>query len=257
LLCCELGRGASILDWGSTLFLIVRVLLIAPDSDLPGASDEVDAIIGATGLVVRLLSGAVVERDIISELDDHPTDLLWVAGHGNQSGIVLSDGTWPTEAITAIVRAHSIKYVFLNSCSSIYTANTIAEDGGADVICTLIDIPDKTAYRTGALLARRLAAHDGSFRLAYESSRPGANSSYVYIPADLGDRNRMGNGQGQTRGAFEIWARDEIYSLRERMILLEQVFAGKGSIPFSVYVAGFAIAIALISYLLVSFPGGG
>lgn len=157
------------------------VLLVAPATDLLYIAEEVQAIVNTTGLAVRLLQGAVAERDIGEALSRGRYDCLWLATHGNEHGVLLSNNaTLPTSALTALVRGHAIPFVVLNTCSSLLTAMQINQEAHADVVATVSEVPDVEAYRTGVLLAHHLGL-GSTPRAAYEASKPGGNRTYIYL----------------------------------------------------------------------------
>lgn len=166
----------------------MRILLVAPSTGLAYAAEEVQAVVNTTGLSVRLLQGTVNERDVIEALRQRQYDCLWLATHGNQQGVLLSNNaTLSTSALTALVRSHGIQFVFLNTCTSLQTAMQINQEAQADVVATVVEVPDAEAYRTGALLAYHVGQGDTT-RDAYEASKPGGNRTYVYL--SRGTRNR-------------------------------------------------------------------
>lgn len=159
----------------------MRVLLVAPSqASLPQSTQEVEAVVNS-GLSVNLLQSNVSQRDLVRELGTPGKyDVLWLATHGDASGIMLTSEVITPSAIVSLVRGSGVKLVFLNTCSSIATATAIQNEANVDVICTITDVPDIEAYRTGALFAAKLSQL-GSFRRAYELSKPGRNSTYVYL----------------------------------------------------------------------------
>jgi hypothetical protein len=159
----------------------VKVLLVAPSQvSLPQSSQEVEAVVNS-GLSVRLMQASVSQRDLVSELSvPGKYDVLWLATHGDKDGILLSGEILSPAAITSIIRGSGVKLVFLNTCSSFQMANAIQSEASIDVICTITDVPDIEAYRTGALFAAKLF-QTGNFRKSYELSKPGRNSTYVYL----------------------------------------------------------------------------
>lgn len=159
----------------------MRVLLVAPSqASLPQSTQEVEAVVNS-GLVVRLLQASVEQRDLVSELSTpNRYDILWLATHGNQNGVQLSSEILSLSAMVSLVRGSGVKLVFLNTCSSLAMAIAIQNEANVDVICTITDVPDIDAYRTGALFAAKLA-QTNAFRKSYEQSKPGHNSTYVYL----------------------------------------------------------------------------
>lgn len=153
----------------------MNVLLIAPDFGLPAAQDEVRAV--STSLHPVILSGTVTRHDVLEALRGHAWDVLWLATHGDETGVLLSDGKLTTADLTAVVRASGAYLVVLNSCSSRLVGLELHYELDVAVITTQTDIADVTAYQTGTLLA--LALGDGyDIHDAYERSRPGQMASY-------------------------------------------------------------------------------
>lgn len=159
----------------------MRILLAAPRTDLPLAPEEVQAVVNS-GLDVYLLQGQVTEQDLLEALDDRNGrfDVLWLATHSDAQGVVLSDGHLSVSALAALVRSAALPAVVLNSCQSVHVAAMIHQESGADVICTIVDVADREAYRTGALMARHLARTQ-NLRQAYELAKPGTNRTYLYL----------------------------------------------------------------------------
>lgn len=157
------------------------LLLVAPATNLIHIAEEVQAIVNTSGLAVRLLQGTVTESDISEALRRGSYDCLWLATHGDECGVLLSgDALLPTSALTALVRAHAIPFVVLNTCSSLQTAMQINQEAHADVVATIAAVPDAEAFRTGALLAHHLGL-GSTPRAAYEASKPGGNRTYIYL----------------------------------------------------------------------------
>ncbi len=169
----------------------MHILLVAPATGLTYAAEEVQAIVNTAGLSVRLLQGNVNERDVIEALRQRTYDCLWLATHGNRDGVLLSGSAiLSTSALTALVRSHAIPFVFLNTCESLQTAMQINQEAQADVVATVMEVPDAEAYRTGALLAYHLGRGEQT-REAYEASKPGNNRTYVYL--NKATRGRQAN----------------------------------------------------------------
>lgn len=156
----------------------VRVLLVAPESDLEYAQAEVQDIL-RSGLIVTPLLGKVRQQDLVREVERASYGTIWFVTHGSLAGIQLSDGIMPASAISAIVRGR-FKVVVLNTCESVGAAQMLQSETGADIICTIAEVDDQAAYRTGSLLAKALA-QTGDIRMAYARSRPGYNTDYLYL----------------------------------------------------------------------------
>lgn len=161
---------------------MIRTLLAAPESQvaLPGARQEVQRVVNS-GLDVRLMQGTVTSTDLLDAMLDGNYELLYIAAHGTEEGVLFSDGLLSSSALTGVVRARHVTFVYLNTCSSLAVAKLINEQTGAGVVCTISEIGDASAFRTGALFARVLA-ETGDFEHAYELSKPGNSTEYHYLP---------------------------------------------------------------------------
>lgn len=167
----------------------MRILLIAPSqASLPLSAQEVEAVVNS-GLSVKLLQSNVSQRDLVSELSvPGRYDIIWFATHGDSNGVFLTNEVLSPSAVISLIRGSGAKLVFLNTCSSVSTASAIQNEASVDVICTITDVPDVDAYRTGAQFAAKLF-QTGEFRKSYELSKPGRNSTYIYLSAAVPTQN--------------------------------------------------------------------
>lgn len=162
-----------------------RVLLVVPDTTLTFAHDEIQAVVNS-GLTVRLLNDGVNEDEISDELLRNEYDVLWFATHAsmtaNGDGLIKLSGdkNLTASALVQLVRGTNLQLVYLNTCSSFGIASAIQEETDITVICTINDVDDGVAYRTGALFARRLAQRN-DYRSAFEAAKPGRNRTYVFL----------------------------------------------------------------------------
>lgn len=161
------------------------VLLVAPQSDLPLVAAEKDDIL-RSGLEVTPAYTPVTQLSLTREIRTNKSDGLWLAGHMQaDGGFPLDNGqVLAASALVSLVRGR-FKWVFLNACQSVYAAQQLQNETGADVICTILDVMDEDAYRTGSLFASALASLRDP-RAAYDESLPGGNRIYLY----LGGRSR-------------------------------------------------------------------
>ena len=146
------------------------------------SAQEVEAVVNS-GLSVKLLQSNVSQRDLVSELSTPGRyDIIWFATHGDANGILLTNEVLSPSAVISLIRGSGARLVFLNTCSSVSTASAIQNEASVDVICTITDVPDVEAYRTGAQFAAKLF-QTNEFRKSYELSKPGRNSTYIYLSA--------------------------------------------------------------------------
>lgn len=158
----------------------IKVLLVVPKSNLPLADAETQDV-QRSGLLVTPVLSPVSQVTFTREILSSNHDGLWLAGHMNAQGDFLLDGgdLISPSALTSLVRGR-FQWVFLNSCQSIFSAQSLQNETEADVVCTVVEVPDIDAYRTGALFANWLSRL-GDVRAAYDHSRPGGNRVYVYL----------------------------------------------------------------------------
>jgi len=156
----------------------MKILLVAPSVALPLVDDEIQDIINY-GLNVNLLKGNVTAIELLRQITNNNYDLLYLATHGNKDGILLSDGLLDSSLLTSLVRGR-IGAVYLNTCDSLATAQLIQNETDAEVVATIVEVPDATAYHTGSLFAYWLK-QTNDVASSYERSKPGNNRTYVYL----------------------------------------------------------------------------
>lgn len=152
-----------------------NVLLIAPASDLPAVQNEIRNV--SLALRPAVLQNKVVGQEVLHWLTAHPWDIVIFATHGDEHGIVLSDGQLPIGLLAPEVRASGAYLIILNTCASEIAGSIIHNETGATVICTIGPIDDAQAAHTMSLLARNLAAGLDP-ATAYERSKPSLGSLY-------------------------------------------------------------------------------
>lgn len=162
---------------------VKRVLLVAPQVNLAYAHSEIEAVVNS-GLMVRLLNHDVTEDAIADRLLNEEFDILWFATHttDEEDGrIQIGHNRYMTATVLAqICRNASLDLVYLNTCQSWGAAAIISQEIGSDLICTVGEVDDRLAFRTGAIFARRLAGSD-DYRKAFEYAKPARNRTYVYL----------------------------------------------------------------------------
>lgn len=184
----------------------MKVLLVAPQTNLSLVQAEVQDIL-RSDLVVTPLIGEVTSTQLLREIKAGGYDVLWFATHGGEYdkttgqftrdlkiveqssqqhyeidyGVQLSDGMLSMSDLTALVRGR-FRLVVLNTCDSYQIAQQLQVEANVSVVCTILSVPDKDAYRTGSLFASRLAEGLPVSR-AYALSIPGSNRVYLYLAA--------------------------------------------------------------------------
>ena len=154
---------------------------------MPWVNDEIQSIVNS-GLSVRIERN-VNERLLVELLSKPIYDIVWFASYGSSDGVFLSDGIVTTDALASILKGAGVHYVVLNTCESVHIAATISEETGADVICTISQVEDKTAWRTATKFANNLAQGLSVYD-AFLNARPTQSGKYIYLPGSNGLRNK-------------------------------------------------------------------
>lgn len=160
----------------------ISVLMVAPRSNLPLVDAETQDVL-RSGLEVTPVFSPVGQTTLTREIRSGGYDGLWLAGHMDKDGNFLLDNgeLLSSSALTSLVRGR-FRWVYLNTCQSVGAAQMLQNETDADIICTIVEVPDTEAYRTGSLFANALA-RSGDTREAYEQSRPGNNRAYLFLSA--------------------------------------------------------------------------
>lgn len=172
-------------------------LVIAPRTDLVYVDAEVSAVVNA--LHARLLQGEVLYDDLAKELTEGKPKIIWFSTHGlykqaegkeserhwkaAEAGILLSKQTILTVAeLVPLLHlpGQNVELVYLNTCWSLDLALALQNQLDLNFICTVREVPDELAYRTGRSFAIHLA-RGMSYYNAYKQARPGQNSTFVYL----------------------------------------------------------------------------
>lgn len=156
----------------------MKILLFAPKTDLLYADDEVQSILRSGNDVTPVL-GSIDRQQFLDEILRSDANLLWICSHGNEDGILLSDGILSASRLTQAARGR-FGVVVLNTCNSFKTAQMLQNDTEAEIIATIIEAPDEEAFYTGALFAHYLAK-SGDTAMAYDLARPGGNRTYIRL----------------------------------------------------------------------------
>lgn len=161
----------------------LRVLVVAPTSDLPDTAAEIAAIHRCHETTI--LAGSVRDVDIAQAVIEQSYDVLWLIGHGDEQGVECAGTRLSISSLVQYIRAGEVSLCVLNTCSSENIARQIAMGSDADVICTISDVENPDAIRLGMLLAEELAAEQ-SYYDAYEIVAP-PGGPYRYYQAKDSD----------------------------------------------------------------------
>ena len=205
----------------------LRVLVVAPTSDLPDTAAEIAAIHRCHE--IKILAGHVRDVDIAQAVIEQSWDVLWIIGHGDEDGVGGADTRLSIPTLVQYIRAGEVSLCVLNTCSSENIARQIAMGSDADVICTISDVENPDAIRLGILLAEELAAEQ-SYYDAFEIVAP-PGGAYRYYQAKDSD----------------------IIPTRRNSQLSEEIFAIKQDIVVvKVWLVGVAVAIVVTVLAIVA-----
>lgn len=164
----------------------MKTILIAPyQRDLARVPDEVEDV--ANLLNARIVQGAVDLARFFRELSGGQWELIWIASHGDEEGIQLSDGIISGDTLAAALRGTSARLIVLNTCSSETAAQRLYSAAGVPILCNVGPVPDTAAYATARRFAQELAdGRDvaGAFAMA-------KTSTFRLIPEGLAMYNRQ------------------------------------------------------------------
>ncbi len=159
---------------------MIRVLLVAPESDLEWVAAEVDAIASMDGLRVRLVRSPATVRSVTEKIGQSESfDVLVFSCHGNESGVQLDDGMASLSDLLMWVDTSRSELAILNSCTSVALANQIAKATRCSVVATIEEQPDKRAWQISTSLLRELVRGGGPVQAFLRTARHDRNSIYV------------------------------------------------------------------------------
>jgi hypothetical protein len=229
--------------------------------DLEGAAQEVYAVERAPGLLVERLPPDAKRRELVHTLHGSVRfAVLWFATHGTQAGVWLNEeDCLPGDDLIALVRGSGVRGVVLNTCESAGLAEALHDATGVDVVCTVAQVADSTAFQTGVLFAQALG-ESGDFREAFEVARPGGSPAFRYVPeyretlAMAVDRHTFSS--EELRAIY-----DAINDIRQRLSVVEielryvrnDLDRRKGDLrdPSQWWIVGLGFAIAAALFLLL------
>ena len=153
----------------------MNILIVAPSSDSAAEAQDLALILGAV-----LVNGYVTRQRLLDAIDARRVDILWFVAHGDPRGVSLSNEHMSTADLTAVVRASGASLMVLNTCSSEDVAYRLHYELDVSVLATIADVGEPSAYQTGVLFARQLAA-GASVADAFAQARPGGGATYRLI----------------------------------------------------------------------------
>ena len=201
----------------------MNTLLIAPDSNLVNTPDEARHIQEA--LNAQVINGRVtpiiVADAIANRIARHQTiDMIFFIGHGNLTGLQLTDGYMSIADLCRYIKSANIRYLVLNTCESEYIALAIHHETNATVICTISPVADTQAYGTSRLLAESIA-NGYPVEEAYERAKPsGAGPSQYRIFTNKSGAEKSDDEHQTIKMMYALFSRLEkqMNSFRDEMM---------------------------------------
>lgn len=174
---------------------LMKILIIAPDSDL---NTHVDLIAAMGGNTATSLHGIVPVREVLNAIASGQYDAIHFASHGEKDALLMSDGMIDEEQLeTAIKRSadtgSQIKMVFLNACQSITAGIYIhspREGSPSFVIGWRTDVKDEVAGAFAVRFYQALSANGEDVHDAFDSGVYAVRRTYpdAEIPLLLNGR---------------------------------------------------------------------
>lgn len=177
-----------------------------PVNELEYGMDEVMQIVNL--LDADLLAGRQATLHGLLDILAKGYDIVWLITHAEPEGWFLSDGIVSVSETTTLIRSSGTFLTIMNTCSSIQVAERAATELGTAFICTISEVPDRTAFITGVIFAQKLASGLDYVR-AYQLAKPGQNDTYKLIEATepMADERGRFRQQGNAKPDSETWVK--------------------------------------------------
>ena len=124
----------------------VRVLLVAPDQPEITSVPEIREISSKENLQTTILNGPVTCQDVFRYCKDR-YDIIHFVTHGDENGLILSDGLFEAPDIAQAARVARASIVFMNACDSSELAGYIVSHGVLWSIQGNSQIPDDKSWK--------------------------------------------------------------------------------------------------------------
>lgn len=172
----------------------MKVLLVAPQTDLPLQQAEVQRLVNV--LSAKVVIGDVDCADVVDAISDYKPDVLWFSTHGDRDGVHLTNCLLDGDMLSSAIRGTNTNLVVLNSCDSRDVAERIYSATSCHVVATVGKVDDRHAFVT----AQRFAVLLSTGLKPYEAFQKAKTPTFIYVP-DMSNipGNSNGNGYEQLR----------------------------------------------------------
>lgn len=158
----------------------MRILIVAPDSDLQNLAELIEAV-GEN--VPTVLRGTVTGRELLQRLRSEPYDVVHFAGHGTTMDLGLSDGPLSVELLSsAIQEGMHPRLMFFNACASLPQAAQLHGYGvGYTIGWRQESVPDKAAGAFAVTFYNSLRLNGGNIRRAFDGAVDGLRRHFSEV----------------------------------------------------------------------------
>lgn len=155
----------------------MRVLVVAPKSDLDNQSDWIGRIQGHN---LTVLNNTVTVRETLACIASGQYQVIHFAGHGECTALQMSDGLIPDHLLEDALRAAGkVELVILSACESIHLGARLYMAGVPRVLSWRVDVIDEAAIEwsrvfysalqlSGDIWDAQLSASEAVRRLNFE-----------------------------------------------------------------------------------------
>ena len=162
---------------------------------------------------------------LLNVLETH-VDILWVITHGVEEGFFLNDGLINASELTSLVRSAGVFLCVLNTCESYEVAHKMASELDVAVLCTVSPVPDRSAFISGTLFARHLAA-GMDYVDAWKKASPGQDHPYQLFQARRGMNPRPPRPSGfRPSGSEPLPVEETLQQLESSVAELKRIIYG-------------------------------
>lgn len=151
-----------------------------PSQELKFGLDELQRVVNP--LRAELITGNDATIYGLLNILSGTVHILWIITHGVEEGFFLNDGLVNASELTSLLRSAGTFLCVLNTCESYETAYRISSELDIALLCTVAPVPDRTAFISGTLFARHLAAGQ-DYVTAWEKAKPGQEHPYQLFQA--------------------------------------------------------------------------
>ncbi len=168
----------------------MRILIVAPDSDLSNLAELVEAAGENVPIVLR---GTVTGRELLQRLRSERYDVVHFAGHGTAMELGLSDGPLSVELLSsAIQEGMHPTLMFFNACASLPVAAQLHGYGVSYTIGWRQEgVPDRAAGAFAVTFYNSLRLNGGSIRRAFDAALDGLRRHYPEVEEPICINGRM------------------------------------------------------------------